>query len=278
MRKTFDGARSALLAGFFLLMPASAGLAQDGLTPSPAGADVYFVANTTNQSGAFTPVFRAANVAQAWNPVTGTAQAATGQITLAPYETRVFATGDGGAPPAPTQTLTLKTGWRLRTPDGKAQPVTGFGSWTRDPALAHYSGALTYSRTLNLTPAQAKGHVTLDFGAGQPVAPPQRAMGSQALLDPPIREAAEVFVNGRRAGSVWSAPFVIDLSGYVTAGGNRLEMRVSNTAINALSGRPAPDYGPLIAKYGERFSPQGMTDLAPLPSGLMTAPKLEIAP
>jgi hypothetical protein len=43
MRKTFDGARSALLAGFFLLMPASAGLAQDGLTPSPAGADVYFV-------------------------------------------------------------------------------------------------------------------------------------------------------------------------------------------------------------------------------------------
>ena len=241
-------------------------------------ADVYFVANTTNRSVTFTPVFRAADVAQAWNPVTGAAQAATGEITLAPYESRVFATGSGAAPPAPTQTLTLQTGWTLTAPDGKAQPVSDFGSWTRDPALSHYSGALTYSRTLNLTPAQAKGHVTLDFGAGQPVPPPKRAMGSQALLDPPVCEAAEIFVNGRRVGAVWTSPFTLDLSGYVKAGDNRLEARVSNTAVNALSGRPAPDYGPLTARYGERFSPQGMTNLQPLPSGLMTAPKLEIAP
>ncbi|HWU48937.1 MAG TPA: glycosyl hydrolase [Asticcacaulis sp.] len=261
-------------------MPDAAGL------PSGVGyvhrrldrADIYFVANTSNRSVSFTPVFRAANVAQAWNPVTGAAQVATGQITLAPYESRVFATGSEGAPPAPTRTMTLQSGWTLKAPKGETKPMTGFGSWTRDPALAHYSGALTYSRTLRLTPAQAKGHVTLDFGAGQPVPPPKRAMGSQALLDPPVRDAAEIFVNGRRAGSVWSAPFVIDLSGYVTAGDNRLEVRVSNTAINELSGRPTPDYGPLIAKYGERFSPQGMNRLQPLPSGLMTAPKLEIAP
>jgi hypothetical protein len=243
-----------------------------------AHADVYFVANATNQSVTFTPTFRAANIALAWNPVTGAEQAASGALTLAPYESRIFTTGEGEAPPAPTQTLTLQTGWRLRAPDGKSEPLTDFGSWTRDPAWLRYSGAMTYSRTLRLTPAQAKGHVTLDFGAGQPLSPPKRAMGSQALLDPPVREAAEVFVNGRRMGSVWCAPFVIDLSGYVTAGDNRLEVRVSNTAINELSGRPAPDYGPLIAKYGERFSPQGMTKLAPLPSGLMTAPKLEIAP
>ncbi|MGN6423553.1 MAG: glycosyl hydrolase [Asticcacaulis sp.] len=241
-------------------------------------ADVYFVANTTNQSVAFTPVFRAANIAQAWNPVTGAEQAASGVLTLAPYESRVFATGEGEAPPTTKQTLTLKAGWTLRAPDGKAQPVTGFGSWTRDPALARFSGALTYSRTLRLTPAQARAHVALDFGAGQPVPPPRRAMGSQALIDPPVREAAEIFVNGRRVGAVWTSPFTLDLSGYVTAGDNRLEVRVSNTAINELSGRPTPDYAPLIARYGERFSPQGINNLAPLPSGLMTAPKLEIAP
>jgi hypothetical protein len=103
-------------------------------------------------------------------------------------------------------------------------------------------------------------------------------MGSQALLDPPVREAAEIFVNGLRVGAVWTSPFTLDLSGYVKPGDNRLEVRVSNTAINELSGRPTPDYAPLIARYGERFSPQGMNNLTPLPSGLMTAPKLEIAP
>jgi hypothetical protein len=255
-------------------LPSGVGYVHRHLT----GSDVYFVANTTNQSLTFTPVFRAVDIGQAWNPINGAAQRATGAITLAPYESRVFATGAHAAPPAPVQSLTLDSGWTLRTPDGETQPLASFGSWTHDPALSHYSGTLSYSRTLRLTAAEAKGHVALDFGAGQAVPPPAHAMGSQALLDPPVREAAEVFVNGHRAGSVWTAPFVIDLSGYVKAGDNRVEVRVSNTAINALSGRPAPDYGALIAKYGERFSPQGMNSLQPLPSGLMTAPKLEIAP
>jgi hypothetical protein len=59
---------------------------------------------------------------------------------------------------------------------------------------------------------------------------------------------------------------------------NRLEVRVGNTAINTLSGRSPTDYGPLTAKYGERFQAQNMDNLKPLPSGILRPPALTGAP
>jgi hypothetical protein len=89
-----------------------------------------------------------------------------------------------------------------------------------------------------------------------------------ALLDPPIREAAIVFVNGKRAGALWHPPYRIDISRFVHEGENQIEVRVYNTAINLLAGRPPRDYTALRAKYGRRFDPQDMDNLQPIPSGL----------
>jgi hypothetical protein len=89
-----------------------------------------------------------------------------------------------------------------------------------------------------------------------------------ALLDPPIREAAIVLVNGQRAGSLWHPPYRIDISKLVHKGENQLEVRVYNTAINLLAGRPPHDYTALRAKYGHRFDAQDMDHLRPIPSGL----------
>jgi hypothetical protein len=89
-----------------------------------------------------------------------------------------------------------------------------------------------------------------------------------ALLDPPIREAAIVYVNGQRAGSLWHPPYRIDISPYLRAGENSVELRVFNTAINELAGQPPHDYSALWAKYGKRFAPQDMDNLHPIPSGL----------
>ena len=83
-----------------------------------------------------------------------------------------------------------------------------------------------------------------------------------ALLDPPIREAAIIFVNGQRAGSLWHPPYRIDISK------NKIEVHVYNTAINLLAGQPPRDYTALQAKYGRRFDPQDMDNLKPIPSGL----------
>ncbi|MDI7776397.1 glycosyl hydrolase [Asticcacaulis sp. EMRT-3] len=250
-----------------------------------ASGDIYFIANTTNAPITARPVFRdQPDKGQWWNPVSGQAHLWTGgDVALAPYESRVFVFGAAADAPVVAEAgastdLPLTTGWRIAFGGEKATPLNHFGSWADDPTRAHFSGTVTYSRRLDLSSRQASGHIVLDFGPGQPTAPPAHAMGTSARLDPPVREAAEIFVNGKRAGSVWAAPFVIDLTGLVHAGQNQLEVRVSNTAINELSGRPPADYSALNARYGQRFSVQGMNRLKPLPSGMMTAPLLEVSP
>jgi hypothetical protein len=44
---------------------------------------------------------------------------------------------------------------------------------------------------------------------------------------------------------------------------------VGNLAINELAAQVVPDYKLLNLRYGERFVPQDMKDLQPLPSGLL---------
>jgi len=78
-----------------------------------------------------------------------------------------------------------------------------------------------------------------------------------------------VWVNGRRAGSVWCAPYEVNVTGLLHAGRNTLRIVVANTAVNLLARGPLPDYKALTAKYGERFQPQDMGSIQPLPSGLL---------
>src|SRR5690348_1588717 len=91
----------------------------------------------------------------------------------------------------------------------------------------------------------------------------------RALLDSPVREAAVIFVNGIRTGSVWQAPFELDISRFIHTGQNVFRIEVGNTAMNEMASRALPDYKLLNARYGERFVPQDMALVAPLPSGLV---------
>ena len=247
--------------------------------------DLYFVANTGNTPVTAALHFRAETArGQWWEPRTGAARgfAPGTPVTLAPYESRVFVFGAAAkaapidAPPVRPLKSDLSAGWTISFGQ-KPQPLTAFASWADDPKTRNFSGTAIYRRTLTLTRAQiAAGQVVLNFGEGTPL-PIQgpRQMGTSARLDAPVRDSAEVYVNGQRAGSVWAAPFTLSLKGLVHAGANALEIRVSNTAINELAGRPPTDYSALTAKFGERFSAQGMKDLKPLPSGLLHPLTLE---
>ena|SRR5690242_12432547 len=90
-----------------------------------------------------------------------------------------------------------------------------------------------------------------------------------ALLDSPVREAAVIVVNGKRAGAVWHRPYELDIKVYLQAGQNRLQITVGNLAINEMSGYATPDYQLLNLRYGERFVPQDMKGLRALPSGIL---------
>jgi len=61
-------------------------------------------------------------------------------------------------------------------------------------------------------------------------------------------------------------------------GKNELRIVVGNTAINSLAGQTLPDYRLLSDRYGERFVPQGMSNLQPLPSCLLGGLWLRASP
>jgi hypothetical protein len=170
------------------------------------------------------------------------------------------------------QIADLSADWQVRFPDDStSQTLNKLTSWTEIPGKQNYSGEAVYSRSFTIGRAPTAGaHLFLDFGNGIAITDDRRpnASGMHALVDPPIREAAIVFVNGQRAGSLWHPPYRIDLSKLVYGGENQLEVHVYNTAINLLAGQPPRDYTALRAKYGHRFDPQDMDHLQPIPSGL----------
>ena len=113
-------------------------------------------------------------------------------------------------------------------------------------------------------------HLYLNFGNGMPVEPtgdgPPR---TRAWIESPVHEGAQVFVNGTVAGTVWHPPYELDITKLLHAGQNNLKIIVGNLAINTLAGRAPADYRILNSRYGQRFTPQDMRGLEPLPSGLL---------
>jgi hypothetical protein len=260
-----------------------------------AGSDVYFVANTGNQPIDGSVRFRSNYLhVEAWNPDSGQARrtatlvAAKGiPLQLAPYESRVFVVSNDGQSeaaalvPSPGPVLEqaeFNTGWTIRFGShGPAQRLPHLDSWTDIQGEEHYSGEADYTRGFDLPSIPPGGsHYLLDFGAGTPTTDnrPVYANGLHALLDPPIREAAVLYVNGKCAGSLWHPPYRIDITPWLHSGMNHLEIRVYNTAINMLAGQPPHDYSALYAQYGKRFEPQDMDNLQPIPSGLIGTVRL----
>ncbi len=111
----------------------------------------------------------------------------------------------------------------------------------------------------------------LDLGEGKPVETVEKRSGNgmRAMLESPVREAAKVYVNGRLAGSVWCPPYELDVTRLLHAGKNTIRIEVANLAINEMAKGPMPDYKALNAKYGERFQPQDLQNLQPVPAGLL---------
>ena len=151
--------------------------------------------------------------------------------------------------------------------------MTALHSWTEDAARKYFSGRATYEKTVTIDQAMAGSRhpLYLNFGEGTPVTVPERrsTSGMRAMLEGPVREAAVVTVNGKRAGAVWCAPYEVEVGGLLHAGENTIRVVVANLAINEMAKGPLPDFKGLIAKYGDRFQDQDMRNVEPLPSGLL---------
>ena len=156
------------------------------------------------------------------------------------------------------------------------RPLAALASWHEQPDLRSFSGVVTYRRELDVPQAalSAPCGVWLDFGEGTPHAEERLTNGMRAWLDAPIRDGARVIVNGQDVGAVWAPPYRIKVGQALRAGANVIEVRVGNTALNAWSARPHPDYRLLHLRYGKRFDPQDIDKVVPLPSGIIGRPRL----
>lgn len=120
-------------------------------------------------------------------------------------------------------------GWTLDFPASTPAVEASFAldtpsSWTSlAPELAANCGTGRYTATFSVPDPTAADTWLLDLGD--------------------VRESARVTVNGHDAGIAWSLPFTLDVSTWLRAGDNRIEIRVTNLPAN------------LIADYDRRGIP-----------------------
>lgn len=207
-----------------------------------AEGDLYFLTNQTNQQVRATPEFRVTGKQpECWDPVTGTLRdlpeftARTGStavpLTLEPFQScfivfrRAASSPLAGASNFPAQTVqkTVNGPWTVTFDAAKRGPATALTmstltDWTLDAtdAVRHYSGTATYATT---------------FTARKPT------NGEQLLLNlGTVNVMARVMLNGIDVGTVWTAPWQVDISRAMRDGENKLDIAVVNTWVNRLIG------------------------------------------
>jgi hypothetical protein len=267
-------------------------------------ADIYFVTNTSNQPLRATATFDTTHRdGEQWDPETGRAAHITASnlpLNLAPYESRVFifAHYSESEPPhrspsdsaSMTSLADLSSDWQVTftsTKETETEPT--LTDWTINPATLYYSGEAVYTRdfAIETTPKtpiflEIEGGRPLPGAPNSPIEHPalgpnglpdpritRTGPGMHAYYDPPLHEAAIVFLNGQRAGALWHPPYQLDISRLLKPGQNHIEIHVYNTALNAWSKLPPHNYQPLIEKYGDRFQMQDLDKVQPIPSGIL---------
>ena len=258
----------------------------------PSG-DLYFVANTSNRPHRVLATFRSARKHAEWlDPFTGGVSSvenpAAVDIDLQAYESRLILFTDSATRPetkppptlhAQSRAVELSRGWKVSfNGTNRTIDMPTLHSWSEDPPFKYYSGLASYFKTFDLSAQDLNSRAVLDFGQGTAIEEPNPLpeFSMKAYIEAPVRDAAEVFVNDKQVGFVWHPPYTIDVTKFLTVGTNSLRIVVGNTAINSLAGRAVPTYRLLNERFGERFTPQDMSNLQPLPSGIIEGLRLNL--
>lgn len=145
----------------------------------------------------------------------------------------------------------LNNNWTVRfdgfgAPESTVFPTLSDWSAHTDPAIRHYSGTATYDTSFTL--------------ASLPVDKIVLDLGNVAIV-------ATVTINGHEVGTLWTNPWVIDITKHLREGENRLEVRVTNSWNNRLvgdAGKPAEERQSHVSRH-YNFARENPL----LPSGLL---------
>ncbi len=221
--------------------------------------DVYFVANVARVKGAARCSFGVAGKQpELWNPVTGKMrdlpefEIKDGR-TILPLK---FASSEscfivfrkplsGRAPVAGAENFPelksvgeLTGAWQVQFdpkwggPE-KAVTFATLQDWTKrpEPGIKYFSGTADYTKVFDLPTsaiANRQSPIYLDFGT--------------------VHALAEVWLNGKKLGVVWTAPWRVNISSAVKSKHNQLEIKVTNVWANRLIG---DEQQPPDCEYGK---------------------------
>jgi hypothetical protein len=217
----------------------------DFLHRSVGVAEVYFVTNRKDHHAQAECAFRVAGkLPELWDPVAGETRPATafkqagGRITvpleLPPYGSllvvfrRAIGQDVNGTAsrnfPVYIDTAKLDGPWVVRFDPKWGGPASAefadLASWTKRPeaGIKYYSGTATYQKSFDLPPALrgAQARIALDLGE--------------------VKYVAQVRLNGKDLGPLWTKPFRVEITSAVKPSGNVLEIDVVNLWSNRVMG------------------------------------------
>ena len=209
----------------------------DSLHRRTEDADLYFLAGQGTTEGTFRVSGRQPEL---WDAVTGRRhdvpnwrQSPDGRTIVPlnlPENGSVFVvfrkpgqppTTAQAAPAQPTE-VALAGPWTVRFEAGRGAPESAvfdpLTAWDQHPdaGIKFFSGHATYGKSFDLTADQAGRVARLQLGE--------------------VRCLAQVRLNGRDLGIVWTDPWSVELAGAARPGRNDLEITVVNTWVNRLIG------------------------------------------
>ena len=152
---------------------------------------------------------------------------------------------------------TLRGAWQVRfdpAMGGPEEPVRfrRLRDWTRsrDARIRYYSGTAVYSKDFRWKPGRD---------------------GSRSYLQlEGLEWMARVVVNGREAGTVWCAPWRLDITDYLQPGRNEIRLEVTNSLYNRMIG-DAIQHPDGVGAYTHSSFPLVDADTPLVPSGLRGA-------
>jgi len=235
-----------------------------------ADGDIYFLDNRSDRDETVEASFRVTGKApELWRAETGESGPASYRIAdgrttvplhLEPWGTVFVVFRKPAAALERTEPKVVET--KLATVDGpwtvSFQPGRGapasitmdtLASWTEnaDPGVKYFSGAGTYTRTIQAPADWFRPGTKLWLDLGE------------------VEELAVVSVNGVPVGTAWHTPYRLDVSGALRPGANQISVKVVNTWVNRLIG----DQQPNATKYTFADITPYKADSPLRPSGLL---------
>lgn len=204
--------------------------------------DIYILSNQDNRALTMDVAFRVTGKQpELWDPVTGVIRKLPAfrqeeKTTVVPMKLEknecVFVVfREKGEPsattleanyPAPLRTQEATGEWDVtfesafKTPSPVRMATLDNLSDNANDSIRYFSGTATYTTSVNLDRAGRGEHMFMAFDN--------------------VGTMAKVYINGKYAGGVWTAPYRLDVTDFVKNGNNDVKVEVVNTWVNRIVG------------------------------------------